>query len=188
MTNDYFMVLDKEKKNLLNKFNEIHPDGGDLVFKLLLKFYIKFASWHRKKGRNPINAFEDLIERELKGGAYSTDLPRLRFLNEVIEKGEDVVLNASDGASSGFSGEMPEEFRNELKKEISGLKELILTMKSSGGFGRPADGGEGAASLDDFKPSGAAVLTKVGEAKPKKRKNYRDLRTKEGVKKIDFND
>ncbi|MGR3177557.1 MAG: hypothetical protein ACUZ8E_05835 [Candidatus Anammoxibacter sp.] len=184
MTNDYFLVLDKEKKNLLGKFNEIHPEGGDLVFKLLLKFYIKFASWHRKKGRNPINAFEDLIERELKGGAYSTDLPRLRFLNEIIEKGEDVVLNAVDSAGTSINSAMPDD----LKKEISSLKDLILTMKASGGIGRPTAGGEGAASLDDFKPSGEAVLTKVGEAKPKKRKNYRDLRSKEGAKKIDFND
>ncbi|MGR3220953.1 MAG: hypothetical protein ACUZ8H_14210 [Candidatus Anammoxibacter sp.] len=182
MTNDYFMVLDKEKKSLLDKFNEIHPADGDLVFKLLLKFYIKFASWHRKNGRNPINAFEDLIERELKGGAYSTDLPRLRFLNEIIEKGEDVVLDAGGATGASVSSVTPDD----LKKEISSLKDLILATKASGGgIGRPTGGGT---SLDDFKPSGEAVLTKVGDVKPKKRKNYRDLRTKEGVKKIDFND
>ena len=106
-------------------------------------------------------------------------------MNEIIEKGEDVVFDARGGAGSGGRGEMSEGFRDELKKEISSVKELVLTMKASGGIGRPSGGG---ASLDDFKPDGEAVLTKVGDVKPKKRKNYRDLRTKEGAKKIDFNE
>lgn len=204
MTDNYFLVLDKEKKKLVDKFNDIHPDGGELVFNLLLKFYIKFAVWHRKKGRNPINAFEDLIERELKGGPYSTDLTRLKFLNEIIEKGEDAVLSGmatgsgtsgigTDSSAAGgysFNEEATADFKNELKKEINSVKDLILSMKASGSFGRSGGGGGGGGtSLDDFKPDGAAMLTKVeGEIKPKKRLNYRDLRSKDGVKKINFDE
>lgn len=196
MTDNYFLVIDKEKKRLIDKFNEIHPDGGDMVFGLLLKFYIKFAAWHRKKGRNPVNAFEDLVERELRGGPYATDMTRLRYLNEIIEKGEDVVADGADAdvyasgdaisGSGGAGGYCAESLTKELKEEISGLKDLFLTMKASGALGRPSP--DGASSLDDFRPDSGAVLTKVGDAKPKERLNYRDLRSKGGVKKIMFED
>lgn len=188
MKKNYFLVLDENKKDLLDRFNEIHPDGGDLVFNLLLNFYIKFATWHRKKGRNPINAFEDLIERELKGGAYSADLPRLRFLNEIIEKGEDIILSAVKNGESATQHESTEHLEVELKKEIGGLKDLILTLTASGRIGRATGGSAVEMSLDDFKPTGEARLTKTEDMQPKKRLNYRDLRNKDSVKKINFED
>lgn len=196
----HYLVLDDEKKKLLEKFNDIHIDGGDLVFNLLLKFYIKFAVWHKRKGRNPINAFQDLVEREIKG-IDSSDISRLRFLNELIDKGEEIVdlvdetkmegkeeaddtkVDVSEASDDKSYEKFSDELKQELQKEVGGLKDLILTMKSSGAFARPAQG----KSLNDFAPQGAAVLTKVGDAKPKKRLNYRDLRTKGGgAKKISF--
>jgi ribosome-binding protein aMBF1 (putative translation factor) len=142
----------------------LHPDGSHLVFKLLLKSYVKYADWHKKKGRNPIISFEDLVNRETGEKQDSTDDGRIRYLNEIIEKYEGEKNLSAD----------------ELSKEIGELKNLILSIAQSNRTHSPQE------TLKDFKPKDGATLTKVEGPKPKKRLNYRDVRGKAGVKKIEF--
>lgn len=164
MKDMFFLIVDTEEKVLLDKFKELHPDGNSLIFKLLLKSYIKYADWHKKKGRNPIISFEDLIKREVGEEADLADDSRIRYLNEVIEKNEDKENATIEG----------------LTREINEMKNLILTIRQGGPAPSPKE------TLKDFKPKGGATLTKVKKAKPKKRASYKDVRGKAGVKKIKF--
>ncbi len=163
MDNMFFLLTDREGKNLFEKFQVLHPDGSEFVLKLLLKFYIKFAGWHKKKGRDPIIAFQDLIEREIKGKPYISDVERIRYLNEIIESDEETVVDAPKGG--GLTKEI-----NELRSLLSMIKQTKMSSQSK---------------LEDFKPGESAPLEKV-KAEPKKRKNYRDVRGKAGGKKISF--
>ena len=158
MKDYYFLLADKEAKKLFDQFAKIHSDGSDMVLKLLLKFYVKFAKWHKRKGRNPIIAFQDLIEREIQGKPYSTDVERIKYLNEIIEKSEE-------------NNSLPND---ELLKEIKTIKNIFSTMELKTGP-KP--------SLDDFAPTTGDGLVKVADAKPKKRKSYRDIRKKGGTAK-----
>jgi len=164
MKDMFFLIVNTEERVLLDKLKELHPDGNSLIFKLLLKSYIKYADWHKKKGRNPIISFEDLIKREVGEEIDLTDDTRIRYLNEIIEKHEDKENVTIEG----------------LTKEINELRNLILTIRQSDMTRSTQE------TLKDFKPKDGATLAKVKKAKPKKRVNYKDIRGKAGVKKIKF--
>ena len=159
-----FLVIDEETTKLLQVLAKIHPYGNKIVLKIIIKFYIKLSKYAKKRDLDPLNVLEDIIEKYLAEDYRGFELRKIQKLSQLIEEAEGSKVDLKTD-------------------EISELKMLIKEMQASlrRGFARKGQ------TSEIFSPEEAAKLLKLeSEGKPKKRKDYRELRKHKTARKIEF--
>ncbi|MBL6988739.1 MAG: hypothetical protein ISR65_03140 [Bacteriovoracaceae bacterium] len=176
--NTSYLVMDNELKTLVRDFSKGYPYGAKGGLKIVLKYYMKFHKKCRRKGEDPIVAFEKLVSQYVSGTPYgeSGDLnsilnEKIRSLDTILEADRKVQVKGIDDGS--------------ILDAIREVKSIVQGMGSGGG------GGYGNAmprKLKDFNPSNPAELLRLDRnaSVPRERQNYRDLRKKKGQKKVEF--
>ena len=164
----YYLVMDAELRNLLERFSQYHPEGAKEVLKLVLKLYVKLVDKSRRKGSDPLLIFQNLVERIMTGKLYETTQDRIDHLDSLLEERQAVP---GDHESTV------------LHREISEIKGMLNNLQRTGYAAAPYAG-----DLKQFSPKDAAKLLDVDKTASgqKKRKSYRELRKQSGPKKINF--
>ncbi len=158
-----YLIIDNELKKLLEKLAEHHPEGSKEVLKLVLKLYLKLLDKSKRKGRDPLLVFKDLVERIVSGKLYETTGDKINHLDGLLEVME---MQTADLGNASFI------------KDIKEIKSRLNDLTS---------GGAPQKSAADFTPTDSSKLIKVTESdEPKKRQNYKELRKKNPPKKIKF--
>ena len=161
-----YLIIDSELKVLLERFTKYHHEGSKEVLKLVLKMYLKLLDKSKRKGSDPLLIFKNLVERTVSGKLYETTRDKIDHL--------DMLIEAEQGKPAGFEN-------TQLFSELGEIKTLIREFKAAG---YPSVAQE---QLRSFTPEDAAKLLEVEkEAGPKKRKSYRELRTENPPRKIEF--
>ena len=164
----YYLVMDAELRNLLERFSQCHREGAKEVLKLVLKLYLKLVDKSRRKGSDPLLIFQNLVERIVTGKLYETTQDRIDHLDSLLEERQTTPGGIENAA---------------LNKEISEIKGLLRDLQSTGYAAAPY-----ARDMREFSPKDAAKLLDVEKtaSSQKKRKSYRELRKKSAPKKIEF--
>ena len=161
-----YLIIDAELKALLERFAKYHHEGSKEVLKLVLKTYLKLLDKSKRKGRDPLLIFKNLVERTVSGKLYETTQDKIDHL--------DILLEAGQEKPGGFEN-------TQLLKELGEIKTFIREFKAAG---YPSVSER---QLKGFTPEDAAKLLHVEkDTGPKKRKSYRELRKERPPKKIEF--
>lgn len=166
------LVMDPELRALVDQVAVHHSEGAKQVLKLVLKTYLKLLERAKSKGLDPLNLFQDLVERVSTGQLYRSEKDRLEHLELLLDQKED--RRAAQGSEPLF-------------EEMRQIKNLIREIKV-GAMGC----GTASREVRELKPRDGANLInveKTGEETtrtPESRANYRDVRSRAPRKKIKF--
>ncbi|MBF0205502.1 MAG: hypothetical protein HQK53_01300 [Oligoflexia bacterium] len=179
----YYLVVDQELKDLLGSFVKCHPEASKAVLKLILKMYMKLVQKSKRKGKDPLVAFQNLIETFITGRLYETTRDKIDYLDFLLEERNDKLNGIGESTIIA-------EIR-EIKSIIREIRNLPSSSATTGSIGSAATAAAAASSvrnLDNFYPTDAAQLVELqaDSTTTKKRKNFKELRREKSNKIIKF--
>lgn len=179
----YYLIVDQELKGLLEKLAKNHPESSKGVLKLVLKMYLKLVDKSRRKGRDPLITFQNLIETLISGKICETTKEKIEYLDAVLE--EKDLRSAIASGSSSYN-------ESSVVNDIREIKVLIQEIRSSSFNSNPKQ------LLDSFSPKSPSELIELtansdgsndsngNSSEPKKRKNFKDIRKDKQNKIVKF--
>ncbi|MBF0299465.1 MAG: hypothetical protein HQK51_12140 [Oligoflexia bacterium] len=176
----YYLVVDQELKVLLEKFAKHHPESSKGVLKLIIKMYLKLVDKSKRKGRDPLVTFENLVETLMTGKLCETTRDKIEYLDSILEE-----KNAIGAASNYVNSSVTDDIK-EIKSLIKEIKNSALVAGIGTGL-RP--------TMDNFCPKGPSELIELqptgtdgnnNNNEQKKRKNFKDIRKDKANKIVKF--
>ncbi|MBF0492582.1 MAG: hypothetical protein HQM15_07365 [Deltaproteobacteria bacterium] len=164
--NPYLLVMDTELKDLVGQLASYHPEGSKKILKLVLKLYLKLLDKSKRKGRDPILALRDLVEKITESGS-DTAQDKISQLDALMEAKTVSVGNYEN---------------TPIFEDIREIKNVLRNLHVGGVGG----GNTISAPKQELDPSEAAKLVTLVEAAPVERKNYKSLRMGKSQRKIQF--
>ncbi|MBF0314614.1 MAG: hypothetical protein HQK50_09675 [Oligoflexia bacterium] len=170
----YYLVVDQELKGLLEKVATHHPEASKGVLKLILKMYLKLADKSKRKGKDPLIAFQNLVESVMGEKPCETTREKIEYLDTILEEKDP------KNSSSHYSN-------SSVVEDIKEIKSLIKEIR---GFSRL---GSAQQLVENFRPTGPSELIELQQnnssdhpPEPKKKKNFKDIRRDKMNKVVKF--
>ncbi|MBF0360262.1 MAG: hypothetical protein HQK49_04585 [Oligoflexia bacterium] len=178
----YYLVVDQELRDLLGDIVRNHPEASKEVLKLILKMYLKLLDKSKRKGRDPLTTFQNLIETIITGRLYETTRDKMDYLDCLLEERGNLFSGSGSGGGGGGDSSVIKEIR-ELKSLIRELKGVSAALASGSGSTNSKDD-----DLSSYYPKDAIDLVEVpaNPAENKTRKNFKELRKGKSNKVIKF--